>query len=96
MARIVVTTAGTLGDFAPFRALGRRLKARGHEVVMAINPAMLPLAADAGLEALGCGPSFGPAEARRQMALCTNPSAADPASIRQALRRLDLRGPTET
>lgn len=52
MARIVVTTVGPLGDFAPFLALGRRLRDRSCRVVVAINPAMLRLDEEEGLEAV--------------------------------------------
>ncbi|MBC8163229.1 MAG: glycosyltransferase, partial [Roseiflexaceae bacterium] len=48
--RIVITTGGTLGDHLPFIALGAALKQRGHQVVMALNPAMLVYAERAGLE----------------------------------------------
>jgi UDP:flavonoid glycosyltransferase YjiC (YdhE family) len=64
MSRIVITSAGTFGDFLPFVALGQALKARGHEVRMAINAAMHPLGRKAGLPCLPCGEAFGPEEAR--------------------------------
>jgi UDP:flavonoid glycosyltransferase YjiC (YdhE family) len=69
MARIVITTAGTLGDFVPFIALGKRLTRRGHDVRLAVNPAMLPLVAAAGLRGVRCGPTFGPTEARGRAAV---------------------------
>jgi UDP:flavonoid glycosyltransferase YjiC (YdhE family) len=65
MSKIVISTVGTLGDFLPFLALGKALQARGHEVVLAVNPAFLPLAGQEGLSALPCGPAFGPDEVRR-------------------------------
>ncbi len=64
MAHIVISSKGTLGDFVPFVTLGRRLRARGHRVVLAVNPAVLPLATNAGLEALPCGPPLDEVEAR--------------------------------
>ncbi len=35
MSRIVLATAGSLGDLHPYLAVGIELKARGHEVVIA-------------------------------------------------------------
>jgi UDP:flavonoid glycosyltransferase YjiC (YdhE family) len=37
MARIVVSSVGTLGDLHPFIALARGLRSRGHEIVFAIE-----------------------------------------------------------
>jgi UDP:flavonoid glycosyltransferase YjiC (YdhE family) len=65
VSKIVISTVGTLGDFLPFLALGKALRARGHEIVLAVNPAFLGLAAEAGLRAVPCGPRFGPEELRR-------------------------------
>lgn len=90
MARVAVTTAGTLGDFVPFLALGRRLRDRGHDVVMVVNPAMLPQAEAAGLRAAPCGVRFGPEEARRQAELFDPASPITPEQVRENLRRLDL------
>jgi UDP:flavonoid glycosyltransferase YjiC (YdhE family) len=66
MARIVISSAGTMGDFVPFVSLGKRLRRRGHRVLMAINPAMIPLADQARLEAIPCGRTFGSEEAGRR------------------------------
>ena len=44
MARLVITSVGTIGGFVPWSALGRRLRGRGHQVVMAINPVLIALA----------------------------------------------------
>jgi UDP:flavonoid glycosyltransferase YjiC (YdhE family) len=90
MARIVVTTAGTLGDFVPFLALARALRARGHSIIMAINPAMTHLAAEAGLGAAPCGPPSGPEETRRQADIYEGPLALGAAEIRSHLQQLDL------
>ena len=57
MARFVVTTAGTLGDFVPFLALTKSIRSHGHNVVMAVNPAMVARAQCAGIEARACGSS---------------------------------------
>jgi UDP:flavonoid glycosyltransferase YjiC (YdhE family) len=65
VATIVISTVGTLGDFLPFLALGKALRSRGHEITLAVNPAFLGFATDAGLRSISCGPRFGPDEARR-------------------------------
>ncbi len=65
MATLVIATQGTLGDHLPYFALGRLLQARGHQVRMAVNPAMLTLAAESGLNAMPCGILMGETEARR-------------------------------
>src|SRR5437763_1288005 len=90
MARIVVTTAGTLGDFVPFLALARALWARGHDVSMAVNPAMIPLAEEAGLPGAPCGHPFGPEQARRQADIFEGPRQITAEQFREYLRRLDL------
>jgi hypothetical protein len=64
MARIVISSLGTLGDFVPFVALGKALKQRGHAVLVAVNEAMHELFQRAGLEVTACGPRFGPEESR--------------------------------
>lgn len=40
MSRILIYTAGTLGDHLPFFALAQALQRRGHEVVCAVNASM--------------------------------------------------------
>ncbi|MCW8133264.1 MAG: glycosyltransferase family 1 protein [Planctomycetota bacterium] len=65
MARIVVSSIGTMGDFVPYVALAQALQARGHRVLAAVNPAMHELFRRAGIETASCGPAFGPEEARR-------------------------------
>jgi UDP:flavonoid glycosyltransferase YjiC (YdhE family) len=65
MTTLVIATQGTLGDHLPYFALGRLLQARGHQVRMAVNPAMLTLAAESGLTAVPCGILMGETEARR-------------------------------
>jgi UDP:flavonoid glycosyltransferase YjiC (YdhE family) len=71
MARIILTSAGTLGDYVPFVHLGKKLLARGHSVCMAFNPTMIPLAHEAHLESVACGAPFGPTD------LCQLTSAFD-------------------
>jgi UDP:flavonoid glycosyltransferase YjiC (YdhE family) len=50
MARIVITTIGSSGDLNPFLALGLGLRARGHEVVFAVEERMRPPLEDLGFE----------------------------------------------
>jgi UDP:flavonoid glycosyltransferase YjiC (YdhE family) len=69
MSRIVLSTVGTHGDFVPFVGLGRALAARGHEVVVAVNPSAAPLFQSAGLATVACGSPYGPEEARSHRAL---------------------------
>ncbi|MBP2477811.1 UDP:flavonoid glycosyltransferase YjiC (YdhE family) [Crossiella equi] len=47
--RIVVITAGTRGDTAPFVGLGHRLRREGHEVSVAAQKIYQPLVTEAGL-----------------------------------------------
>jgi rhamnosyltransferase subunit B len=49
MARIVITTWGSFGDVNPYLALGRGLKARGHELVLCMPPFYEPVVREAGL-----------------------------------------------
>lgn len=63
MARIIISTVGTVGDVVPFLALGQALRQRGHEIVVAVNTALHPLVRAAGLEAAACGPPYGPEQA---------------------------------
>ena len=90
MARLVVTTAGTLGDFVPFFALAKTLRSRGHDVVMAVNPAMIARVESAGIEAIACGRPLGPEEVRQQADLFDRPEPATPEEFRAGFRRLDL------
>src|SRR5215467_8844963 len=64
MARLVLSSTGTWGDFLPFIALGRRLRARGHHVRLAVNPTVVRTALEAGLDAVPCGRSYGEAVRR--------------------------------
>jgi UDP:flavonoid glycosyltransferase YjiC (YdhE family) len=65
MARIVISSHGSTGDFVPFIPLAKRLQRRGHSVLVAANEAMHPLFRNAGLDIVSCGPPFGPEEAQR-------------------------------
>jgi UDP:flavonoid glycosyltransferase YjiC (YdhE family) len=90
MARIVISSAGTTGDFVPFVSLGKRLQARGHSVLMAINPAMLTLADDARLEAVPCGRAFGFEEARRRAFVFDHWTKFSDEEIQDQWRHLDI------
>ncbi len=48
MARIVLSTFGSTGDFNPFVALGLELRERGHDVVFAVQDLFAPTVADQG------------------------------------------------
>ncbi|KUL42310.1 UDP-glucose--sterol glucosyltransferase, partial [Streptomyces sp. NRRL F-4489] len=64
--RILLTTAGSYGDVAPYTGLGARLAAGGHEVTLATHDRYAPLARAAGLgfRALPADPrTTGPADA---------------------------------
>src|SRR5262249_55024401 len=90
MARLVVTTAGTLGDFVPFLALARRLRARGHDVTMAVNPAMVAQVEAAGLQAMPCGRPFGAEQVRQQAAQFDRPERSGSDEALERFRRLEL------
>ncbi len=64
MARLVVTTMGSTGDLFPFLALGKGLKARGHDVALAVCPPMKKYVEAAGLTFVACGPAFYEEDAR--------------------------------
>ena len=49
MARVVVLTAGSQGDVAPFLGLGQRLTEAGHRVTIATTARFAPMVAAAGL-----------------------------------------------
>ncbi|MGW8763610.1 glycosyltransferase [Streptomyces sp. NPDC055815] len=48
--RIVIITAGSRGDVAPFTGLGRRLLDAGHQVAVAAHPSFAALVGGCGLE----------------------------------------------
>ncbi|MFJ6718772.1 glycosyltransferase [Streptomyces sp. NPDC091259] len=48
--RILITTAGSRGDVAPYTGLGAALRDAGHEVALAATRSFAPLAEEAGLE----------------------------------------------
>ncbi|MGW2118265.1 glycosyltransferase [Streptomyces zhihengii] len=47
--RILIVTAGSRGDVAPFTGLGRRLRDAGHEVAVAAHPSFAALVTGCGL-----------------------------------------------
>ncbi|OMI37578.1 glycosyltransferase, partial [Streptomyces sparsogenes] len=48
--RVLIVTAGSRGDVAPFTGLGRRLLDAGHEVAVAAHPPFAGLVAGCGLD----------------------------------------------
>lgn len=58
MARIVLTSLGTLGDLHPYLAIGVELRRRGHSVVVATHPDYRSRAESAGLEFAPVGPAL--------------------------------------
>jgi UDP:flavonoid glycosyltransferase YjiC (YdhE family) len=54
--KVVLAAYGTRGDTEPFAALGRELLRRGHDVCMAVAPAMVGFVELAGLAAVPFGP----------------------------------------
>ena len=48
--RILIVTAGSRGDVAPFTGLGQRLQQAGHEVALAAHDRFADLVHGAGLE----------------------------------------------
>ena len=54
--KVVLAAYGSRGDTEPFAAVGRELLRRGHEVCMAVAPAMVGLVGLAGLAAVPFGP----------------------------------------
>jgi UDP:flavonoid glycosyltransferase YjiC (YdhE family) len=63
--KVVLAAYGTRGDTEPFAAVGRELLRRGHDVCMAVAPAMVGLVESAGLAAVPFGPeSFASSRSR--------------------------------
>jgi sterol 3beta-glucosyltransferase len=50
MSRILIVTAGSRGDVAPFTGLGRRLQQAGHQVALAAHDRFADLVRECGLE----------------------------------------------
>lgn len=60
MARILLHTLGTSGDFNPFIAIALELQKRGHQPCFAVQPAHVRPLAALGIEAIGAGPDVDP------------------------------------
>jgi UDP:flavonoid glycosyltransferase YjiC (YdhE family) len=60
MARILLHTLGSSGDFNPFIAIALELKKRGHQPCFAVQPAHARSLTALGLEAIGAGPDVDP------------------------------------
>ncbi|MBL1177252.1 glycosyltransferase [Pantanalinema sp. GBBB05] len=58
MASIVITTAGTLGDYLPYIELGKALKQQGHDVRCAVGESMFPYVEKANLQPVKCSYSL--------------------------------------
>jgi UDP:flavonoid glycosyltransferase YjiC (YdhE family) len=93
LATIVLSSAGTTGDFLPILVLARELGRRGHTIRLPINEAAHAHARALGLEPLPCGRRFGPEEARAAAhvfdAWRAGPDDDPPAAI---FERIDLGG----
>ena len=48
--RVLIVTAGSRGDVAPFTGLGQRLQQAGHQVALAAHDRFAPLVSESGLE----------------------------------------------
>lgn len=53
--RIVLASYGSRGDVEPAVVVGRELKRRGHDVLMAVPPNLVGFTEDAGLAVVACG-----------------------------------------
>jgi UDP:flavonoid glycosyltransferase YjiC (YdhE family) len=82
--RILIVTAGSRGDVAPFTGLGRRLLDAGHEVAVAAHPSFAALVG-------GCGLDHRPVPGDPQELIRGWSRAASPAEAR-ALRRAYVDG----
>src|SRR3569833_37122 len=60
MARILLHTLGSSGDFNPFIAIALELKKRGHQPCFAVQPAHVKPLQALGLEAVGAGQDVDP------------------------------------
>ena len=58
MSRILLATFGSLGDLHPFLAVGRALRERGHDAIIATSPDYAPQVAAAGLSFAPVRPSI--------------------------------------
>lgn len=65
MSSIVITTAGTLGDYLPYIELGKALKQQGHDVRCAVGESIFPYVEKVNLQPVKCGYSLNQAIAHR-------------------------------
>ncbi|RKS80541.1 UDP:flavonoid glycosyltransferase YjiC (YdhE family) [Motilibacter peucedani] len=72
--RLLIVTAGTRGDVAPFTGLGRRLQEAGHEVAVAAHDVFAALVTGCGLEHRSLPGD--PGELARARAAAPSPDAA--------------------
>ncbi|MQS36147.1 glycosyltransferase [Streptomyces katsurahamanus] len=77
--RILITTAGSRGDVAPFTGLGRRLLDAGHQVTVAAHPAFAALVG-------GCGLGYRPVPGDPQGLIRAWSRAASPEEARALTR----------
>jgi UDP:flavonoid glycosyltransferase YjiC (YdhE family) len=54
--KIVIPAIGSRGDVQPYLNLCQGLQAKGHDVILALNPTLYPLAGQHGLKAVPVGP----------------------------------------
>lgn len=90
MARILLASAGTTGELAPFVALGRALAARGHRVRLAYNSAFHAEIREAGIEPVACGPGFGKREFLERPELFDRWKPYPVEALVETWKRLDL------
>jgi UDP:flavonoid glycosyltransferase YjiC (YdhE family) len=64
MAKIVITTIGTMGDYLPYFALGKALQNRKHQVILAIGESMFAEAKKLSLKVVACGSVFAKQQAQ--------------------------------
>src|SRR4051812_45064427 len=82
--RIVINSWGSLGDLFPYIGLGRALRARGHDVVLAVPTFYRPHVEAAGLEHATVGPEVDP-DNRALIAGAMDPVKGPEFLIRQVL-----------
>ncbi|MGO8669852.1 MAG: glycosyltransferase [Capsulimonadaceae bacterium] len=79
MARILIHTLGSSGDFNPFIAIAFELKRRGHAPCFAVQPAHARSLGALGLEAIGVGPDVDPHSPEYRRLL--QPALTDPIDV---------------
>ena len=90
MARIVVSSVGSLGDLHPFIALARGLRARGHEVIFAVERGFIDRAQSEGFATAPLASDVRALPAPLARALVTG---ADPFGALRVIAR-DYQGPS--